>query len=195
MINNKDKKISIWRRLYLNYDFKYRFYPRNFVQGIKNLVKWFPIIWADRDWDDAYLFYVMKFKITNMSKYIGYKDRHVSAKRDAEIMMTCVRLMDRVQDEYYIMENSDYHKSDFNFIPCDDNSGCSKLEIDLIEESFDDYFKKYPLIYKKVTTMKDTIFENKDKSSIAMNIGHMNHDRARKLLFKILEGNIERWWD
>jgi hypothetical protein len=23
----------------------------------------------------------------------------------------------------------------------------------------------------------------------------MNHERARKLLFKILEENIEKWWD
>jgi hypothetical protein len=33
------------------------------------------------------------------------------------------------------------------------------------------------------------------KQRIAMNIGHINHDRARKLLFKIMEENIERWWD
>jgi hypothetical protein len=34
-----------------------------------------------------------------------------------------------------------------------------------------------------------------DKQVIAMNIGHINHDRARKLLFKIMEENIEGWWD
>jgi len=34
-----------------------------------------------------------------------------------------------------------------------------------------------------------------DKQIIAMNIGHINHDRARKLLFKLMEENIERWWD
>jgi hypothetical protein len=28
-----------------------------------------------------------------------------------------------------------------------------------------------------------------------MNIGHINHSRARKLLFKIMEENIEGWWD
>jgi hypothetical protein len=35
----------------------------------------------------------------------------------------------------------------------------------------------------------------KDKQVIAMNIGHINHDRAKKLLFKLMEENIERWWD
>ena len=34
-----------------------------------------------------------------------------------------------------------------------------------------------------------------DKQLIAMNIGYINHDRARKMLFKIMEENIEGWWD
>jgi len=34
-----------------------------------------------------------------------------------------------------------------------------------------------------------------DKQVIAMSIAHINHDRARKLLFKLMEENIERWWD
>ena len=33
------------------------------------------------------------------------------------------------------------------------------------------------------------------KQRIAMNIGHINHERARKLLFKLMEQNIEKWWD
>jgi hypothetical protein len=33
------------------------------------------------------------------------------------------------------------------------------------------------------------------KQRIAMNIGRYNHERARKLLFKIMEENIEGWWD
>ena len=34
-----------------------------------------------------------------------------------------------------------------------------------------------------------------DKQIIAMNISRINHDRARKLLFKIMEDHIESWWD
>jgi hypothetical protein len=28
-----------------------------------------------------------------------------------------------------------------------------------------------------------------------MYMSRINHDRARKLLFKIMEENIEKWWD
>jgi hypothetical protein len=33
------------------------------------------------------------------------------------------------------------------------------------------------------------------KSRIALNIGRYNHERARKLLFKVLSENIESWWN
>jgi hypothetical protein len=37
--------------------------------------------------------------------------------------------------------------------------------------------------------------ESDMKRVIAQNIAHLNHDRARKLLFKIMEENIEGWWN
>jgi hypothetical protein len=33
------------------------------------------------------------------------------------------------------------------------------------------------------------------KRILAMNVAHLNHERARKLLFKIMESEIEKWWD
>ena len=41
----------------------------------------------------------------------------------------------------------------------------------------------------------DSDNESYKKQKIAMNIGHINHDRARALLFKLMNENIERWWD
>ena len=64
--------------------------------------------------------------------------------------------------------------------------------------NFDDYFKKYPLVYKRVMNGEgviDRVGREEDKQLIAMNIGYINHDRARKMLFKIMEENIEGWWD
>ena len=90
---------------------------RMFFRKVKNLLRWFPIIWKDEDWDDHYIFEILKFKLKNQAKYIGDKDRHTLAKRDAEIMMLCVSLIDKVQEEYYNTEHLDYEESNFNFIP------------------------------------------------------------------------------
>lgn len=62
-------------------------------------------------------------------------------------------------------------------------------------EHFDDYFKKYPRVYKQVLNMEKTPFSRKEKRGIAINMAHINEKRANKLLFKILEQNINKWWD
>ena len=175
-----------------------RYYHKMFITSVQNLWYWFPIIWKDRNWDSNYIFEIMMHKLKAQSKYIGSRGFHMRAERDAEIMMTCVRLMKLVQEETYSSEYSDYHKTKHWFEDVEDKPGVSSWESRLLEENFDDYFKKYPLIYKRVLN-GEGIFGREgredDKQVIAMNISHINHDRARKLLFKLMEENIERWWD
>ena len=162
---------------------------KQFFKRIYNLYRWFPIIWKDQDWDDHYIFEILKFKLKNQAEYIGSKDRHMSAKRDAEIMMLCVRLIEKVQEEWYGREYFKYHKSDMRFIPSESHPGSYEMEMEILEENFDDYFKKYPLIYRMVPDL------SAPKDEIAFHIAKINEERAHKLLFKLLEQNIRRWWD
>jgi hypothetical protein len=186
------ENISIW------WSNNCRFLLQNIKTGIKNIWYWLPIIWKDRNWDSHYIFEIMIHKLKSQSKYIGERDIHTRAKRDAEVMMTCVRLIEKVQDEWYNMEYMDYHKTKHWFEPISDNPGCSTWKSKELEENFDDYFAKYPLIYKRVINGEGVIKRDSregDKQLIAMNIAYLNHNRARKLLFKIMEQNIERWWN
>jgi hypothetical protein len=195
-IMRKLRFIPLWWRhdgRYLHLEFK---------RGVKNLIYWFPIIWKDRNWDSHYIFEIMKHKLSGQADYIGRRDLHTRAQQDARRMRLCVKLMGLVQDEFYSTEYSDYHKTKHWFADIDEKPGYSSWESRLLEENFDDFFKKYPLIYKRVLN-GEGIFSLEDhdnvstdkKQRIAMNIGHINHDRARKLLFKIMEENVERWWD
>ena len=189
-ITRKLRFIPLW----WNHEGKYL--PRKVKIGMKNLIYWFPIIWKDRNWDDSFIFDIMKHKLSAQADYIGNRDRHTRAQLDAKRMRLCVKLMGLVQDEFYSSEYSDYHKTKHWFEPVEGKEGYSSWESRLLEENFDDYFKKYPLIYKRVLN-GEGIFDREgredDKQIIAMNIGHINHDRARKLLFKIMEENIEIW--
>ena len=180
--------------------FEGRYYHKDLYRGIKNLIIWFPIIWKDRDWDHRYIFDILEHKLKLQSQGIAGRDIHVDAQRDAEVMLTCVRLMERVREDYYQSEYMDYHKSDYWFEDIEDKPGYSTWEHEIKSENFEDYFKKYPLIYKRVLNGEgvfpiDKESEPERKQSIAMNIAHINHDRARKLLFKLMEQNIEQWWD
>ena len=188
------KKIA--SRVSLNWKFKYQYLWRDFKTGVKNYWYWLPIIWKDRNWDHRFIYTLLQHKLKAQSKYIGDRDHHVTAKRDAEIMMTCVRLIDKVSDEFYSSEQMDYHKDKHWFTPSE-KEGYSEWNSRTIEENFDDYFAKYPLIYKRVINGEGPfkLGGSDDKKSIAMNIGCINDKRAQDLLFKIINENISKWWD
>jgi hypothetical protein len=71
------------------------------------LYKWFWIIWKDRDWDHHYIFQVLKFKLEKQAKHLAHVGYHNEAQRDAELMMTCVRLINKIQNEDYYAEYYD----------------------------------------------------------------------------------------
>ncbi len=199
----EEKESQPWVRKKLRFlqswwRFDGRYYHTDLIKGIKKLWYWFPVIWKDRDWDSNYIYYILEHKIKAQSKYIRERDIHTTAKRDAEIMMICVRLMEKDREEFYTMEYIDYHISKHWFEPVPGNENLSSWNSRLLEENFDEYFRKYPLIYKKVLNGEGPFTlegREKDKEIIAMNIAHINQERAHKLLFKILEENIQKWWD
>jgi DNA gyrase/topoisomerase IV subunit A len=117
---------------------------KKFFSRIYNLYRWLPIIWKDQDWDHHYIFEILKHKLTFMSDTIRKRDNHTLAKYDADRMMLCVKLIDKVQNEEYLMELINY-------------------EEDLTKE-----------MVSKATA---------------------KHNKAKHILFKILENYIERWWD
>jgi hypothetical protein len=189
---------NIFRRIYLWWDFDGRYLHLQFKRGIKNLIYWLPVIWKDRNWDDHYIFEVLKHKLKAQAKYIGDRDFHTRAQLDAKRMKLCVKLIQLVQDETYQMEYMDYHKDRVWFTDVEDRPGNSLYNSEVVVENFDDFFKKYPLVYKRVLKGEGPFSlegREDDKKIIAMNIAHVNQERVHKLLFKILEQNIRGWWD
>jgi len=130
-------KLYRWVRWELPYQTKYIKY------GVKNLYKWFWIIWKDRDWDHHYIFEVLKFKLEKQAKHLADVGFHNDAQRDAERIMTCVRLINKLQNEEYY----------------------------------------------------DELSESGVRSSEAVQIVIDRHNKAKRLLFKILNDRIEEWWD
>jgi len=190
---------------WIKYDAKYL--HRDIIHGVKNLIRWFPTIWKDRDYDHFYIYELLRVKLENQAEYISQKDRHTRAQRDAELMLLISRLITTQQEELYDMEYMEYHESEFNFLDITDKDNIpekykdsKRLEITLISERFDEYFKKYPRQYKKAVSGELNLFmrsedENENKKIYAMEIAHENQKRSRKLLFKLLDENIERFWD
>jgi hypothetical protein len=172
----------------------------NFISKIKNIVRWFPIIWNDRDYDNSYIMEILKFKLSNQANYISKKDRHTRAQYDAQKMRLCVRLIEKFQEEYYNLEYFDYFNMEVSFTECVDRPDCSEMNTTVTSEQFDEYIKKYPSVHRRVLKGEGWLSISKCddddiKYRIVRNIADINHQRAKKLLFKVLETHIESWWD
>lgn len=187
------EKVKLW------WKFEGRYYHKNFIYGVKNLCKWFPLIWKDRDWDHTYIYKILDFKLEQQAYGIGSRDIHVGAKREAEKMLLCARLCKIQVEDLYGMEYLDYIKEDHKFIPTDKTEKLFTLESTVLEDNLDEYFKKYPKQYKRVIegnlTWYGKVTDLTNKKQIAMTIAEDNQRRSRRLLFKILDENIEGFWD
>ena len=139
---NKEYNEWYWK-LYRWFRWELPYQPKYIKYGLKNLYKWFWVIWKDRDWDHHYIFEVLKFKLEKQAKHLNERNWHESSKRDAEVMMTCVRLINKIQNESYF----------------------------------------------------DELYDSDEKSPEAIKIVIDRHDKAKRLLFKIMNNKIESWWD
>jgi len=195
----ESERLNIFERISLWWRFDGKYYHKDFYRGLKNLWRWFPTIWKDRDWDDSFIFEIIKVKLEHQAKSIGDRDRHTRAKRDSDRMRLVAKLIKLQQDDFYHMEYMDYHDAKYDFVPTDETEQWYTMEDTLISERFDEYFAKYPRQYQQILAqemMSDTpILHPDQKKYIAMAIAHTNMQRCRKLIFKIMESEIEKWWD
>jgi hypothetical protein len=116
---------------------------RRFKRRLFNLVRWLPVIWKDEQWDHHYIFEILKHKLIIMSNAIRKSGNHTMAEYDANRMMLAVRLIEKVQNEDYLIE--------------------------MINE------------------------DNLTREMIIA--GERKHYKAKRILFKLLDQYIERWWD
>lgn len=82
---------------------------RNIKYGIENLIKWFPIVVRDRDWDFYFLLAIMKFKIQNMQDAADVYWISGSADKMADDMETVVNLLEYFMgDEGWVNDRDKY---------------------------------------------------------------------------------------
>lgn len=166
-----------------------RYFHKDIYKGITNLIKWFPIVWNDRDWDQAYIFYVLRFKLNNTANYLEKQNGYVGVERDVEKIRLCVRLIDKIKDEDYCFEYQDYYKTVFEFEKVE--LGLTEMKGNVLSDNLEDYFKKHISTYRKVKKQ----YPDYEDISLALHIGSEMENKAMRLLFTIMERNINGWWD
>lgn len=77
----------------------FNWFRYNFRYGIENLIKWFFIIWKDRDCDYCFIYYILQHKLKFTEEVM--RDGYVNSKKDADKIKKCVLLLNRlIKDEY-----------------------------------------------------------------------------------------------
>jgi|688.fasta_scaffold502749_2 hypothetical protein len=196
----KARNTTWWERIALWWRFEGKYYHKDFAQGVRNLWRWLPVIWKDRDWDAAYVYRIMQFKLEQQAAGIGSRDRHESAQRTSEVLLTCARLCWLMQDGAYETEYLEYIDSEFEFVPTDETGKWYTMESTVLRNDLDEYFKRYPRQYKRVVNgeirwLTNSSIDITNKEHVAMCIAYENQQRCRRLLFKLLEQRLDDCWD
>lgn len=150
---------------------------RNFKVGILNLIKWFPIIWNDRDWDYNYLLILLKFKLENMSYRLYTDDISTVCRKNSKKIDKAVKILSRmIEDEYDSNHLKDHDKK------------WGKLKMTVSPDTFQLNFNR-----PNVKTQDEKEKEHKEYIGL-MKKSERARKRDYKNFFQLLETNIRGWW-
>lgn len=181
--NRRGVSAWIWRKLHWRI--------RYFLGGCKNIIRWIPTLYEDKDWDHWYIYNILQKKIEFQRKEIVYANRYMQVDYDNRDMTIVLNLIERVKEGYYGTEYLDYSETKFRFEPIEGDRELYTMEQDVISENYDDYLKKYPSSVRKVS--KQNLDLNKE--DLCYYVAKHNEKKAHDLLHQILKERMSRWWD
>ena len=181
--NKKGISARIWRILHWRI--------RSFLTGCKNVIRWSPTIFKDKDWDHWYIYNILQKKIKFQRQEIIYANRHTDINRDNRDMTIVLNLIERVNEGFYGVEYLDYSESKFRFEPIEGDDEYYTMEQDVISENYDEYIKKYQSSVRKVLKEKPDL----DKKDLCFWVARHNEEKVHDLLHRILKERIRYWWD
>lgn len=172
----------------------------NCDNGIRNLYRWFSVIWKDRDWDHSYIFGILKYKLIRQREYLVSNNRHLGIDQDNRDMTICLNLIERIQQEYYGLEYMDYKQSNIRFEKTGnqyEGEDTYKMEEDLISERYDEFLNRYKSTVRYILKngYRGRKIDIEDKDILCMYVSQYNQEKCQRLLFNILNDRILGWWD
>lgn len=166
--------------------YKINEYFQTIALYLKNIIKWSPILWTDRDYDQWYILNVLQFKIQKTAKYFNIQKRYVGYERDIERMLLCVKLLEKIKDGYYETEYFDYYQ----YKPTiSKHSKTFDITKELLFDNLSVYFDKYKHAYR------ESYDQNYNSLQNAIMLADYMQAKAQRILFKIIAENISKWWD
>ena len=173
---------------------------KEIIDGISNIITWIPIIYKDKNWDDHYIFEILKFKLIQQRKELVNANRHHGVEQINKYITICLNLIEHIQNETYSVEYQQYVREK---IWWSENKGSEikstgvtyTYESEILDENFSGYFKKYQNQTKYLLNKEPRLGLPENKMNLALKLSDLNQKRCQTLLFKILDEKIRHWWD
>ena len=169
----------------LSYFWKEIKYKVNGVRiGIRNLIKWTPIIWKDRDWDKHYILEVLLFKMKNQRDYMKSQGYQENSSRILPLE-ECIDLLEKVHNEWenyeepaYKKHEEQWGKSEFYFIPSKEKPNSYEMK-DRNEERY----------------TEQEIKKKRESFLLYSNIARLKRNRDFEFAMSLFVKHFDEWWD
>jgi hypothetical protein len=155
---------------------------RYVIDGVRNIIRWVPVLFHDRDWDDYFITKMLQKKIEHQRKYLVEHNRHLTVDKDNFWMTVILNLIEAEHEDYYGCEYMDYYETE------------GFLSDNLIVDNLDEYINKYPGA-KRAVLKKYPNHDFSEKKRLAFYMSGHRQKKCRDLLFEILKRKSNQWWD
>lgn len=85
-------------------------------QGIKNIIRWFPIIWKHRTWEYEFIYKILSFALKELRQQMEKENRHTCLNKNVKQIKICETILERFYNNYFF---SNYRKIKNETCTCD----------------------------------------------------------------------------
>lgn len=148
---------------------------------IKKVIKFLPILWQIYDFDYCYSVNLFKKQLEETADFLDSESSStLSASYNAGRIRTVLKLMDRVYDDYYGMEFQGKLREKYGDNCLDMNNLSDDNKVSRLRYEYENWENKEEIEFYYNKWFIES--QNKQK-------------KAHRLLWKLIEENIQKWWD
>lgn len=166
-------------------------YPfRDFYRRVKNVLRWLPTIWKDRDWDNSYITEILIKKLEfTRDFYLSDKPYSAEAGNIAKEIQDAIERLHMTRDSWEFHEapameelEQKWGLTAFSFEPYEYDENGEVLTYEIKSKT------------EKVNTEEEEEQYSKEFRE-ASKIAHKQYMKDKKDAYKFIAKNIDKWWD
>ena len=166
-------------------------YPfRDFYRRVKNVLRWLPTIWKDRDWDDSYITEILIKKLEfTRDFYLSGKAYSAEAEKVADEIKEAINRLHMTRDSWEFYEDlameqleQKWGKTTFDFVPYKHDEDGNVLTYEIKSET------------ENVETDEDEEQYRKEFRK-TLDDARKQYMKDKIKAYKFIAKNIDKWWD